>query len=99
MTEQLCAVNRIMSNYATLSSAVQGYRVHRLKSCGASMKSHSRVSSKSSLIYGALLSDDCCRPVHGLIFLYKWRSEEEPQGSVVRDSRLDDIFFAKQVSR
>ena len=36
------------------------------------------------------------RPVHGLIFLYKWRAEEQPQGSVVRDSRLNDIFFAKQ---
>ena len=39
-----------------------------------------------------------CRPVHGLIFLYKWRAEETVQGSVVRDSRLDDIFFAKQVT-
>ena len=38
------------------------------------------------------------RPVHGLIFLYKWRSEEPAQGSVVQDSRLEDIFFAKQVT-
>lgn len=38
-----------------------------------------------------------CRPVHGLIFLYKWRAEEEPQGSIVKDSRLEEIFFAKQV--
>ena len=37
------------------------------------------------------------RPVHGLIFLYKWRAEEPAQGSVVQDSRLEDIFFAKQV--
>ena len=37
------------------------------------------------------------RPVHGLIFLYKWRPGEEPQGSVVQDSRIQDIFFAKQV--
>jgi ubiquitin carboxyl-terminal hydrolase L5 len=36
-------------------------------------------------------------PVHGIIFLFKWRSGEEPDGSIVRDSRLDDIFFAKQV--
>ena len=38
-----------------------------------------------------------CRPVHGLIFLYKWRAEDEPQGSIVQDSRLEEIFFAKQV--
>lgn len=37
------------------------------------------------------------RPVHGLIFLFKWQSGEEPAGSIVQDSRLDHIFFAKQV--
>jgi len=37
------------------------------------------------------------KPVHGLIFLYKWRAGEEPQGSIVQDSRLEEIFFAKQV--
>ena len=37
------------------------------------------------------------RPCHGLIFLFKWRAGEEPAGSVVQDSRLDTIFFAKQV--
>ena len=37
------------------------------------------------------------RPVHGLIFLFKWKADDEPEGSVVRDSRLDKIFFAKQV--
>jgi len=36
-------------------------------------------------------------PVHGLIFLFKWRSGEEVDGSLVQDNRLDDIFFAKQV--
>lgn len=36
------------------------------------------------------------KPVHGLIFLYKWRPGEEPQGSVVQDDRIRDIFFAKQ---
>jgi len=36
-------------------------------------------------------------PIHGIIFLFKWRSGEEADGSIVRDSRLDDIFFAKQV--
>ncbi|KAF7241272.1 Ubiquitin carboxyl-terminal hydrolase isozyme L5 [Varanus komodoensis] len=36
------------------------------------------------------------KPVHGLIFLFKWQPGEEPAGSVVQDSRLDTIFFAKQ---
>lgn len=35
--------------------------------------------------------------VHGLIFLYKWRQGEEPQGSIVEDGRLEEIFFSKQV--
>lgn len=38
------------------------------------------------------------KPVHGLIFLFKWVPDENPQGTVVRDSRADDMFFAKQVS-
>ena len=38
------------------------------------------------------------RPVYGLVFLYKWRPGEEPQGTIVRDSRLQEIFFAKQVN-
>lgn len=37
------------------------------------------------------------KPVHGLIFLFKWVQDDEPAGSVVQDSRLDKIFFAKQV--
>lgn len=37
------------------------------------------------------------KPVHGLIFLFKWVPETEPDGSIVRDSRLNQIFFAKQV--
>ncbi|XP_036340564.1 ubiquitin carboxyl-terminal hydrolase isozyme L5-like isoform X1 [Rhagoletis pomonella] len=36
-------------------------------------------------------------PIHGLIFLFKWVQDDEPTGSVVRDYRLDNIFFAKQV--
>ena len=32
-----------------------------------------------------------------LIFLFKWTAEEEPSGTIVQDSRLDNIFFAKQV--
>nr|CAG4635607.1 EOG090X0A33 [Artemia franciscana] len=37
------------------------------------------------------------KPVHGLVFLFKWVPDDEPTGSVVQDSRLDKIFFAKQV--
>ncbi|XP_041127084.1 ubiquitin carboxyl-terminal hydrolase isozyme L5-like [Polyodon spathula] len=37
------------------------------------------------------------KPVHGLIFLFKWQPGEEPAGSIVQDSRLDHLFFAKQV--
>uniref|UniRef100_A0A8C5QI03 ubiquitinyl hydrolase 1 n=1 Tax=Leptobrachium leishanense TaxID=445787 RepID=A0A8C5QI03_9ANUR len=36
------------------------------------------------------------QPVQGLIFLFKWQPGEEPAGSIVQDSRLDTIFFAKQ---
>ncbi|XP_054736181.1 ubiquitin carboxyl-terminal hydrolase isozyme L5 [Anastrepha obliqua] len=36
-------------------------------------------------------------PIHGLIFLFKWVPDDEPTGSVVRDNRLDNVFFAKQV--
>jgi len=39
-----------------------------------------------------------CRPVHGLIFLFKWKDDDDMEGSLVQDSRLDNIFFAKQVS-
>ena len=51
------------------------------------------------LITSLFLRMYCCnyRPVHGLIFLFKWQPETEPQGSIVQDSRLEKIFFAKQV--
>uniref|UniRef100_A0A2R5L8K1 Ubiquitin carboxyl-terminal hydrolase n=1 Tax=Ornithodoros turicata TaxID=34597 RepID=A0A2R5L8K1_9ACAR len=42
-------------------------------------------------------SFDKLKPVHGLIFLFKWYRSEEPTGPVVQDNRLDKIFFAKQV--
>lgn len=37
------------------------------------------------------------KPVYGLIFLFKWVHDENPQGSLVKDSRVQDMFFAKQV--
>jgi ubiquitin carboxyl-terminal hydrolase L5 len=36
-------------------------------------------------------------PVYGLIFLFKWTGDDDTSGSVVLDSRLEKIFFAKQV--
>ncbi|KAJ0183721.1 hypothetical protein K1T71_000144 [Dendrolimus kikuchii] len=37
------------------------------------------------------------RPVHGLIFLFKYLQHEEPSGPVVTDNRLEKIYFSKQV--
>ena len=37
------------------------------------------------------------RPVHGLIFLFKWRPGDEPQGESVTDERNEKIYFAQQV--
>ncbi len=43
------------------------------------------------------------RPVHGLIFLFKWTPDEgsggPSQGTVVTDSRAENMFFAKQVKK
>ncbi|XP_043277491.1 ubiquitin carboxyl-terminal hydrolase isozyme L5 [Venturia canescens] len=40
---------------------------------------------------------DNLKPIHGLIFLFKWVQDDEPAGTLVQDNRLDKIFFAKQV--
>nr|CAG4644148.1 EOG090X0A33 [Lepidurus arcticus] len=37
------------------------------------------------------------KPVHGLIFLFKWQPNEETSGTFVQDARLEKIFFAKQI--
>ncbi|CAK8686167.1 ubiquitin carboxyl-terminal hydrolase isozyme L5-like [Clavelina lepadiformis] len=37
------------------------------------------------------------KPIYGLIFLFKCVPDSKEEGSIVEDSRLDDIFFAKQV--
>ncbi|XP_039763876.1 ubiquitin carboxyl-terminal hydrolase isozyme L5 [Pararge aegeria] len=40
---------------------------------------------------------DNLRPVHGLIFLFKYLQHEEPSNAIVTDNRLEKIYFAKQV--
>jgi ubiquitin carboxyl-terminal hydrolase L5 len=42
-------------------------------------------------------SFNALKPIHGLIFLFKWIGNTEIDGSFVTDSRLDDIIFVKQV--
>jgi len=37
------------------------------------------------------------KPIHGLIFLFKWIGNTDIDGEFVTDSRLDDIVFIKQV--
>jgi ubiquitin carboxyl-terminal hydrolase L5 len=37
------------------------------------------------------------KPVHGLVFLFKWVPDENPAGTVVQDDRANQMFFAKQV--
>jgi len=37
------------------------------------------------------------KPCHGLIFLFKWQQTDTPNENLVKDSRLDEIFFARQV--
>jgi ubiquitin carboxyl-terminal hydrolase L5 len=37
------------------------------------------------------------RPVHGLIFLFKWIGNTDIDGTFVNDSRLENIVFIKQV--
>nr|CAG4648091.1 EOG090X0A33 [Moina brachiata]SVE93146.1 EOG090X0A33 [Moina brachiata] len=37
------------------------------------------------------------KPIHGLIFLFKWVPNDDVSGTLVQDNRLDKIFFAKQV--
>jgi len=42
-------------------------------------------------------SFEMIKPIHGLIFLFKWIGNTEPDGAVVSDDRLDQIVFMKQV--
>lgn len=37
------------------------------------------------------------KPVHGLIFLFKWIGNSDIDGELVKDSRADNIIFCKQV--
>lgn len=36
-------------------------------------------------------------PIYGLIFLFKWQKADDSKADIVRDSRLEKLFFAKQV--
>lgn len=36
-------------------------------------------------------------PIYGLIFLFKWQQADDSKAEIVRDSRLERLFFAKQV--
>ena len=36
-------------------------------------------------------------PIYGLIFLFKWQKADDTTANIVRDSRLERLFFAKQV--
>lgn len=36
-------------------------------------------------------------PIYGLIFLFKWQKADDSKADIVRDSRLERLFFAKQV--
>lgn len=37
------------------------------------------------------------QPIYGLVFLFKWRQADDSKANIVRDSRLERLFFAKQV--
>ncbi|VVC35564.1 Hypothetical protein CINCED_3A018516 [Cinara cedri] len=37
------------------------------------------------------------KPVHGLIFLFRWMGQEQVEEPIVNDSRIEKIFFAQQV--
>lgn len=36
-------------------------------------------------------------PIYGLIFLFKWQKADDSKADIVRDSRLEKLFFAKQM--
>lgn len=36
-------------------------------------------------------------PIYGLIFLFKWQKADDSKADIVRDSRLERLFFARQV--
>lgn len=36
-------------------------------------------------------------PIYGMIFLFKWQKADDSKADIVRDSRLERLFFAKQM--
>lgn len=56
------------------------------------------ITKKISLIFILKIVSQKKRPIHGLIFLFKWIGNTEIDGTFVTDQeKLDDIFFLKQV--
>ncbi|KFM83458.1 Ubiquitin carboxyl-terminal hydrolase isozyme L5, partial [Stegodyphus mimosarum] len=71
---------------------VTGVQVEELYSLDA--ESFEKIKSERKCLEFSCINN---KPVHGLIFLFKWFQGDEPSGTIVQDSRLDKIFFAKQV--
>ncbi len=54
-------------------------------------------NSKNLVENGIIYFPNCFRPIHGLIFLFKWVADHDIDGTVVCDDRSDQIVFIKQV--
>ena len=55
------------------------------------------VDLSTQLPHGSLPYQRLRRPVHGLIFLFKWRKEEDTRTSVPESDYHGKVFFAQQV--
>jgi len=54
-------------------------------------------SSGDSSICSSSLSLKVCRPVYGLIFLFKWQQEKDDRQTQSEEEYCGRVFFAKQV--
>lgn len=105
LTNLQIIVDFIEVMYVCFFQFIQVAKVFKLKSSGVWMWNNSKIYRMLKFtisnidwfnIYSVCF-DVIFRPVHGVIFLFKYVQDDEPAGSVVRDSRLEKIFFAKQV--